>query len=147
MFSANPATHEPSRKDSRQALCAEGPTSSHLQSLLDDRVDISGLSKASLFSRPEQGLVTLQGNCLELMSRIKDKSVDMIFCDLPYGTTRNAWDSVLPLDLLWAQYERIIKDNGAIVLTPSLIRLGGKAYSLPLRLTTLSRRCFARSPG
>lgn len=56
-------------------------------------------------------------DCLIGMARIPDKSVDMILCDLPYGTTRNKWDSVLPLDELWAHYERIIKDNGAIVLT------------------------------
>ena len=58
-----------------------------------------------------------QGDCLEVMKRIPDGSVDMILCDLPYGTTRNKWDSIIPLDELWAQYERIIKDNGAIVLT------------------------------
>lgn len=51
------------------------------------------------------------------MKRIPDGSVDMILCDLPYGTTRNKWDSVLPFDKLWEQYERIIKDNGAIVLS------------------------------
>lgn len=56
-------------------------------------------------------------DCLLGMQRIPDKTIDMILCDLPYGTTRNSWDSVLPLDELWAQYERIIKDNGAIVLT------------------------------
>ena len=56
-------------------------------------------------------------DCLEGMKRIPDKSVDMILCDLPYGTTRNKWDSIIPLDLLWEQYNRIIKDNGAIVLT------------------------------
>ena len=57
-----------------------------------------------------------QGDCLELMKDIPDKSIDMILCDLPYGTTRNKWDSVIPLDKLWEQYSRIIKDNGAIVL-------------------------------
>ena len=57
-----------------------------------------------------------QGDCLELMKDIPDKSIDMILCDLPYGTTRNKWDSVIPLNKLWEQYERIIKDNGAIVL-------------------------------
>lgn len=57
-----------------------------------------------------------QGDCLELMKEIPDKSIDMILCDLPYGTTRNKWDSIIPLDKLWEQYERIIKDNGAIVL-------------------------------
>lgn len=56
------------------------------------------------------------GDCLELMKDISDKSIDMILCDLPYGTTRNKWDSVIPLDKLWKQYERIIKENGAIVL-------------------------------
>ena len=57
-----------------------------------------------------------KGDCLEVMKNIADKSVDMILCDLPYGTTRNKWDTVIDLDLLWIQYERIIKDNGAIVL-------------------------------
>ena len=56
------------------------------------------------------------GNCLEVMKNISDKSVDMILCDLPYGTTQNKWDSVIPLEPLWEQYKRIIKDNGAIVL-------------------------------
>lgn len=55
--------------------------------------------------------------CLEGMKKIPDKSVDMILCDLPYGTTQNKWDSVIDLDKLWDQYKRVIKDNGAIVLT------------------------------
>ena len=59
----------------------------------------------------------LQGDCLELMEDILDNSVDMILCDLPYGTTQNKWDSIIDLGLLWKQYKRIIKDNGAIVLT------------------------------
>lgn len=57
------------------------------------------------------------GDCLELMNGIADKSVDMILCDLPYGTTQNKWDSIIDLNKLWQQYERVIKDNGAIVLT------------------------------
>ena len=56
------------------------------------------------------------GDCLEVMKNIPNKSVDMVLCDLPYGTTRNKWDSVVPFEPLWEQYERIIKDNGAIVL-------------------------------
>lgn len=60
-----------------------------------------------------------QGNCLELMKEIPDKSVDMILCDLPYGTTACKWDTIIPFESLWEQYERIIKDNGAIVLTAS----------------------------
>lgn len=56
-------------------------------------------------------------DCLEGMKLIKDKSIDMILCDLPYGTTQNKWDSIIPLDKIWKEYNRIIKDNGAIVLT------------------------------
>ena len=58
-------------------------------------------------------------DCLEGMKRIADKSIDMILCDLPYGMTYNKWDTVIPLDRLWKQYKRVIKDNGAIVLTAS----------------------------
>lgn len=57
-----------------------------------------------------------QGDCLEVMKDIPDKSIDMILCDLPYGTTQNKWDTIIPLDKLWEQYERVIKDNGAIAL-------------------------------
>ena len=56
------------------------------------------------------------GDCLEIMPTLAAKSIDMIFSDIPYGTTRNKWDRALPLDKLWAEYERIIKDNGAILL-------------------------------
>lgn len=59
------------------------------------------------------------GDCLELMKEIPDKSIDMILCDLPYGTTACSWDTIIPFELLWEQYKRIIKDNGAIVLTAS----------------------------
>ena len=58
-------------------------------------------------------------DCLEGMKRIPDGSVDMILCDLPYGTTACAWDTIIPFAPLWEQYERVIKDNGAIVLTAS----------------------------
>ena len=58
----------------------------------------------------------LQGDCLELMKEIPDGSVDMILCDLPFGTTKNPWDVPLPFEPLWEQYNRIIKGNGAIVL-------------------------------
>jgi DNA modification methylase len=57
-----------------------------------------------------------QGDCLELMKEIPSKSIDLILCDLPYGTTACKWDSIIPFDKLWEQYNRIIKDNGAIVL-------------------------------
>lgn len=61
----------------------------------------------------------IEGDCLELMKDIPDKSVDMILCDLPYGTTACKWDTIIPFEPLWEQYKRIIKDNGAIVLTAS----------------------------
>ena len=59
------------------------------------------------------------GDCLVKMKDIPDKSIDMILCDLPYGTTACKWDTIIPFEPLWEQYKRIIKDNGAIVLTAS----------------------------
>ena len=62
-------------------------------------------------------MVTLyNGDCLVEMDKIADKSVDMILTDLPYGTTACKWDEVIPFDKLWGQYNRVIKENGAIVL-------------------------------
>lgn len=55
-------------------------------------------------------------DCMDGMKQINDKSIDMILCDLPYGITNCSWDIVIPFDDLWKEYERIIKDNGAIVL-------------------------------
>ena len=70
-------------------------------------------------------------DCLEGMKRIPDKSIDMILCDLPYGTTACKWDTVIPLEPLWEQYNRIIKDNGAIVL------FGSEPFSSSLRMSNL----------
>ena len=72
--------------------------------------------------KTKKGLVNIidkvsRGDCLEVMKNIPDKSIDMILCDLPYGTTRNKWDSIIPLNKLWYQYERIIKNNGVVALT------------------------------
>ena len=61
----------------------------------------------------------IKGDCLVEMQNIPDKSIDAIICDLPYGTTTCKWDTVIPFEPLWKQYERIIKNNGAIVLTAS----------------------------
>lgn len=72
-----------------------------------------------------------QGNCLELMPQIPSGSVDMILCDLPYGTTACKWDTVIPFEPLWAEYKRIIKKNGAIVL------FGAEPFSSHLRLSNL----------
>lgn len=55
-------------------------------------------------------------DCLETMQILEDKSIDLILCDLPYGVTKNKWDIIIPFDKLWKQYNRIIKDNGAIIL-------------------------------
>ena len=70
-------------------------------------------------------------DCLDGMKRIPDKSVDMILCDLPYGLTASKWDTVIPSELLWEQYERVIKDNGAIVL------FGNEPFSSHLRMSNI----------
>jgi site-specific DNA-methyltransferase (adenine-specific) len=64
-----------------------------------------------------KGLNWRIGDCLELLPSIEDKSIDLILTDLPYGKTQNRWDAIIPFESLWAQYNRIIKDNGAILLT------------------------------
>lgn len=56
------------------------------------------------------------GDCLDIMNKIPNKSIDMILCDLPYGLTNNKLDIVIPFDKLWNQYDRVIKDNGCIAL-------------------------------
>lgn len=60
-----------------------------------------------------------QGDCLELMKNIPDKSVDMVLTDLPYGTTQANWDTIIPFEPMWSQINRVIKDNGAILLFSS----------------------------
>ena len=60
---------------------------------------------------------TYKGDCLLVMDDIEDQSVDMVLCDLPYGTTQCEWDSIIPLDKLWEQYHRVCKPDAAIVLT------------------------------
>ena len=75
----------------------------------------------------------IQGECLEKMKDIPDKSIDMILCDLPYGTTACKWDTVIPFEPLWEQYKRIIKDNGAIVL------FGSEPFSSYLRMSNIKQ--------
>ena len=58
----------------------------------------------------------MQGDCLTLMKELEDNSVDLICCDLPYGTTACKWDKMIPLDALWEQYERILTETGTAVL-------------------------------
>lgn len=71
------------------------------------------------------------GDCLEIMKEIPDKSIDLILTDPPYGTTQCKWDSVIPLDKMWPELERIIKDNGAIVL------FGSEPFSSALRMSNV----------
>ena len=73
----------------------------------------------------------IHGDCLVEMQHIPDKSVDMVLCDLPYGTTACKWDVVIPFDKLWEQYRRIVKDDGAIVL------FGSEPFSSILRVSNL----------
>src|SRR4030043_33072 len=75
---------------------------------------VMGVGSGDLLGVP---WILFLGDCLEKMKEISDGSVDMVMCDLPYGTTQNKWDSVIPLDKLWEQYNRVVKPNGAIVLT------------------------------
>ena len=75
----------------------------------------------------------MQGDCLEKMKDIPDKSIDMILCDLPYGTTACKWDIVIPFEPLWEQYKRIIKDRGAIVL------FGSEPFSSYLRMSNIKQ--------
>ena len=77
-------------------------------------------------------MVTLYNkDCLEVMKELPDKSIDLILCDLPYGTSACKWDTIIPFDKLWEAYERLIKDNGAIVL------FGSEPFSSLLRTSNL----------
>ena len=73
----------------------------------------------------------IEGDCLEVMKGFPAKSIDMVLCDLPYGITHNRWDIAIDLENLWALYKRVIKDNGAIVLT------GQGAFTAQLILSNL----------
>jgi site-specific DNA-methyltransferase (adenine-specific) len=73
----------------------------------------------------------MQGDCLERMKEIPDGSVDMVLCDLPYGTTACKWDNVIPFEQLWQQYKRIIKPNKAICL------FGSEPFSSALRMSNI----------
>ena len=76
-------------------------------------------------------MILKQGDCLSLMKEIKSKSIDMILCDLPYGTTKCKWDTVIPFEPLWNEYNRIIKDNGVVAL------FGSEPFSSRLRISNL----------
>lgn len=71
------------------------------------------------------------GDCLDIMPTLEDKSIDMILCDLPYGTTKCKWDVIIPFNMLWKEYLRLIKDDGAIVL------FGKEPFSSQLRVSNI----------
>ena len=73
----------------------------------------------------------VNADCLEAMKYIESKSIDMILCDLPYGTTACSWDVVIPFDKLWNQYKRVIKNNGCIAL------FGSEPFSSYLRMSNI----------
>ena len=80
-------------------------------------VDERHYDKKKIFTPDELKNTLFEGDCLEVMKHIPDNTIDMVLCDLPYGTTQNKWDSVIDLNQLWREYERIVKPDGAIVLT------------------------------
>jgi len=94
----------------------------------------------------------IKGDCLEVMKDIPDKSIDMILCDLPYGTTACKWDTIISFEPLWEQYKRIIKDNGAIVLTASqpftsaLVMSNVKMFKYSLVWNKTRPQGFAQAP-
>ena len=90
-----------------------------MQSSLFENIPMSDVRQPALQQCTVSRSTFYQGDCLIEMSKIADKSVDMILCDLPYGTTQNKWDAVIPFDLLWQQYNRILKPTGIIALTAS----------------------------
>jgi len=75
----------------------------------------------------------VNADCFDVFPFIEDRSIDAIICDLPYGTTQNKWDSVLPLDKLWVEYKRILKPNGVVLL------FGAEPFSSVLRLSNLKQ--------
>ena len=82
-------------------------------------------------SNPTSSILLIQGDCLEVMKDIPDGSIDLVLTDPPYGTTACKWDTVIPFEPLWAQYKRVIKDTGAIVL------FGNEPFSSVLRMSNI----------
>ena len=75
----------------------------------------NGLKKKFTKSKIKNSI--FEGDCIDILKQFPDSSIDMVLCDLPYGTTQNKWDSVIPLDELWKEYHRVVKNDGAIILT------------------------------
>lgn len=95
--------------------------------------DVTTLNKEGGINAESNKIQLLRGNCLELMKEISDKSIDMILCDLPYGTTPLNWDSALNMEELWKEYSRVVKPNGAIVL------FGQEPFSSYVRISNIKQ--------
>lgn len=121
---------QPANKEYEPIIIKRGEQEIVIQGLVVDVIRetfklntlISGKNKQEEEKKIEKSIKkfenqVIEGDCLKIMNKIPSKSIDMILCDLPYGTTQNHWDSVIPLDKLWSHYERIIKDKGVIALT------------------------------
>ena len=92
------------------------PIGTHLfQGEIVEALEIANRCQRSIGLKTSNRVI--EGDCIEVMRHLPNDCIDMVLCDLPYGTTQNKWDSIVPLDELWAEYKRIVKPNGAIVLT------------------------------
>jgi len=121
---------QPANKEYEPIIIKKGEQEIIIQGLVVDVIRetfklnalISGKNKQEEGGKIEKSIKkfenqVIEGDCLKIMNKIPSKSIDMILCDLPYGTTQNHWDSVIPLDKIWSHYERVIKDKGVIALT------------------------------
>jgi len=121
---------QPANKEYEPIIIKKGEQEIIIQGLVVDVIRetfklnalISGKNKQEEGKKIEKSIKkfenqVIEGDCLKIMNKIPSKSIDMILCDLPYGTTQNHWDSVIPLDKIWSHYERVIKDKGVIALT------------------------------
>ena len=88
-----------------------------IQGEIVETLEIANPMSRSYWTKDKYVNSVIEGDCIEVMQHIPNGSIDMVLCDLPYGTTQNKWDSIVPLDKLWTEYKRIVKENGAIVLT------------------------------
>jgi DNA modification methylase len=90
-----------------------------------------------MWKEDENGNMLILGDCLDIMPLIPDNSIDMVLCDLPYGTTACSWDAIIPLDKLWKEYKRIISPKGSIILTAS------QPFTTILTASNLSWFCYS----
>ena len=102
-------------EDNRIKLEDEMKSSNTIESVSEIEVESKEVKYTREYLNKEK-VCLVNGDCLDVMLNIETGSIDLILCDLPYGVTKNKWDTVIPFDKLWEQYNRVIKENGAIVL-------------------------------